>query len=70
LPNLRFQPFRVGEQKWRVLLVQEYAFTTWAASDTTVVRAASALARRRQEEFATKPITDVVRQLVALPTCR
>jgi hypothetical protein len=65
LPKLRFQPFIVGDQKWRVLLVEMFAFNNWPAPDS----AASALATRSQEDFATKPIVRVVEQLVSLPHC-
>jgi hypothetical protein len=65
LPKLRFQPFLVGDQKWRVLLVEMFAFNNWPAPDS----AASALAAHSQENFATKPIGKVVEQLVLLPHC-
>ena len=65
LPKLRFQPFIVGDQKWRVLLVEMFAFNNWPAPDS----AASALAAHRQEDFATRPIVKVVEQLVSLPHC-
>jgi hypothetical protein len=65
LPKLRFQPFIVGDQKWRVLLVEMFAFNNWPAPDS----AASALAAHSQEDFATKPIVKVVEQLVSLPHC-
>jgi hypothetical protein len=65
LPKLRFQPFIVGEQKWRVLLVEMFAFNNWPAPDS----AASALAARNQEDFATKPIGRVVEQLASFPHC-
>jgi hypothetical protein len=65
LPKLRFQPFMVGDQKSRVLLVEMFAFNNWPMPDS----AASALAAHRQEEFATKPIGKVVEQLVSLPHC-
>ena len=69
LPKLRFEPFLVGDQKMRVLLVQSYSFDNWQALDTTSIHAASSLAARKQEEFATKPIKDVVEELAPLPTC-
>jgi hypothetical protein len=65
LPKLRFQPFIVGDQKWRVLLVESFAFNNWPEPDS----AASALAAHSQEDFATKPIVKVVEQLVSLPHC-
>ena len=65
LPKLRFQPFIVGDQKWRVLLVEMFAFNNWPAPDS----AASALAAHSQEDFATRPIVKVVEQLVSLPHC-
>ena len=65
LPKLRFQPFLVGDQKWRVLLVEMFAFNSWPEPDT----AASTLAAHSQENFATKPIVKVVEQLVSLPHC-
>jgi hypothetical protein len=65
LPKLRFQPFIVGDQKWRVLLVEMFAFNNWPAPDS----AASALAAHSQEDFATKPIVKAVEQLVSLPHC-
>jgi hypothetical protein len=69
LPTVRFQPFVVAEQKWRVLLVEMFAFNTWAVQDTARVRMASALSARSQEEFSTKPIRNVVAQLAPLPHC-
>lgn len=69
LPKMRFQPFVVADQKWRVLLVEMYAFHPWSVPDTAAIRAASRLAARRQEEFATKPIKDVVQEIAPLPTC-
>ena len=65
LPTFRFQPFLVGDQKWRVLLVEMFAFNTWPEPDT----AAANLAAHSQEDFATKPIVRVVEQLVSLPHC-
>jgi hypothetical protein len=65
LPKLRFQPFIVGDQKWRVLLVEMFAFNNWPAPDS----AASVLAAHSQEDFATRPIVKVVEQLVSLPHC-
>lgn len=69
LTRLRFQPFVVAHQKWRVLLVEMFAFNTWAVSDSAGIRAAATLSARSQEEFATEPIDKVVRQLVPLPHC-
>ena len=65
LPKLRFQPFIVGDQKWRVLLVEMFAFNNWPAPDS----AAPTLAAHSQEDFATKTIVKVVEQLVSLPHC-
>jgi hypothetical protein len=65
LPKLRFQPFLVGDQKWRVLLVESFAFNNWPEPDS----AASTLAAHTQEDFSTKPIAKVVDQLVSLPHC-
>jgi TonB family protein len=45
LPRLRFQPFVVQNQKWRVLLVEMFAFNNWPAADS----AAAAQAARSQE---------------------
>jgi hypothetical protein len=69
LPKLRFQPFLVADQKWRVLLVEMYGFTTWPDSDSAARRAAATLASRSQEEFSTKPIRKVIEQLEKLPHC-
>jgi hypothetical protein len=65
LPKLRFQPFLVADQKWRVLLVKMFAFNIWPEADT----AAATLAAHTQENFATKPIVKVIPQLVSLPHC-
>jgi hypothetical protein len=65
LPRFRYLPFMVGEQKWRVLLVESFAFTVGLQIDTS----ATALAARMQEDFATKPIAKVVEQLSPLPQC-
>jgi hypothetical protein len=65
LPKLRFQPFLVGDQKWRVLLVESFAFNNWPEPDS----GASALAAHSQEDFSTKPIANVVDQLLSLPHC-
>lgn len=69
LPRLQFQPFLVADRKWRVLLVQMYAFTTLAVPDTARRLAASTLAAQSQEDFATKPIANVIEQLMMLPHC-
>jgi hypothetical protein len=69
LPTARFQPFLVNEQKWRVLLVEMFAFNTLALRDTVSLRAASALSARSQEEFSTEPIGKVLAQLAPLPHC-
>ena len=65
LPKFRFLPFMVGEQKWRVLLVESFAFNVLPEPDS----AATNLASRTQEDFATKPIAKVVEQLSSLPHC-
>ena len=65
LPKLRFQPFLVGDQKWRVLLVESFAFNNKFEADARAI----ALAKQSQEEFSTKPIVNVVKQLVSLPHC-
>jgi hypothetical protein len=65
LPKLRFEPFLVADQKWRVLLVEMFAFNIWPEADT----AAATLAAHTQENFATKPIVKVIPQLVSLPHC-
>src|SRR6267154_2683687 len=57
LPTKRFEPFVVADQKWRVLLVEMYGFTTWRDPDTTMLNAAKSLEKRSQEEFATSPIS-------------
>jgi outer membrane biosynthesis protein TonB len=69
LPTARFQPFVVVDRKWRVLLVEMFAFNTLAIRDTAHLRAASALSARSQEEFSTEPIGKVVAHLVPLPHC-
>jgi outer membrane biosynthesis protein TonB len=69
LPTARFQPFVVVDRKWRVLLVESFAFNTLAMRDTASLHAASALSARSQEEFSTEPIGKVVAHLVPLPHC-
>lgn len=69
LPRLRFQPFLLDGRKWRVLLVTTYGFNNWAKLDTATLNAASALVRKSQEAFSTKPISTVIEQLVPLPHC-
>ena len=69
LPTARFQPFVVVDRKWRVLLVESFAFNTLAMRDTASLHAASALSARSQEEFSTEPIGKVVAQLAPLPHC-
>lgn len=69
LPTARFQPFVVVDRKWRVLLVESFAFNTLAMRDTASLHAASALSARSQEEFSTEPIAKVVAQLAPLPHC-
>jgi hypothetical protein len=70
LPTKRFVPFVVVDQKWRVLLVEMYGFTTWRSPDTTMLKAGSSLAKSSQEEFATSPMAKVVAKLEPLPHCR
>jgi hypothetical protein len=60
----------VVDQKWRVLLVEMYGFTTWRNPDTTMLKAGASLAKSSQEEFATSPIAKVVARLEPLPHCR
>ncbi|MFL5560994.1 MAG: hypothetical protein ACJ79K_05925 [Gemmatimonadaceae bacterium] len=69
LRTLRYEPFLLGDQKWRVLLVKMFGFEMLVVPDTTTLRAASALAQRTQEEFATKPIAGVIAHLESLPHC-
>ena len=69
LPTAHFQPFVVVDRKWRVLLVESFAFNTLAMRDTASLHRASALSARRQEEFSTEPIAKVVAQLAPLPHC-
>lgn len=69
LPTARFQPFVVVDRKWRVLLVESFAFNTLAMRDTGSLHAASALSARSQEEFSTEPIGKVIAQLARLPHC-
>jgi hypothetical protein len=65
LPQLRFQPFLVGDQKWRVLLVESFAFNNWPEPDSAAVT----LAANTQEDLSTKPIAKVVERLLSLPHC-
>jgi hypothetical protein len=69
LPTKRFEPFVVVDQKWRVLLVESYAFSTWRNPDTAMLKAAASLAKASQEEFATSPIAKVVARLDPSPRC-
>jgi outer membrane biosynthesis protein TonB len=69
LPTARFQPFVVLDRKWRVLLVESFAFNTLEMRDTASLHAASALSARSQEEFSTEPIGKVVAHLAPLPHC-
>jgi hypothetical protein len=69
LPTARFQPFVVIDRKWRVLLVEMFAFNKLMLRDTARLRAASALSTRSQEEFSTEPIGKVVAHLEPLPHC-
>ena len=69
LPTARFQPFVVVDRKWRVLLVEMFAFNKLMVRDTARLRAASDLSARSQEEFSTEPIDKVVAHLVPLPHC-
>ena len=65
LPQFRFQPFLIGDQKWRVLLVESFAFNNWPEADSS----AATLAARSQENFSTRPIATVVKELEPLPHC-
>jgi hypothetical protein len=69
LPKKRFEPLVVADQKWRVLLVDMYGFTVWRNPDTTMLKAATSLEKRTQEEFATAPISKAVARLDPLPHC-
>lgn len=69
LLDLRFEPFFVGDQKRRVLLVQAYDFNTSKNRDSTTLKAAAALATASQEEFAASPMSSVVAGLDDLPHC-
>jgi hypothetical protein len=69
LPMKRFEPLVVADQKWRVLLVDMYGFTIWRNPDTTMLKAATSLEKRTQEEFATSPISKAVARLNPLPHC-
>lgn len=69
LPMKRYEPFVVADQKWRVLLVDMYGFTVWRNPDTTMLKAATSLEKRTQEEFATSPISKAVARLDPLPHC-
>lgn len=68
LPKLRFEPFVVGDQKWRLLLVDMYSFN-WLVVDTAKVNSASRMQRQKQEEFATEPIEKATASLERLPHC-
>jgi hypothetical protein len=69
LPAKRFEPFVVADQKWRVLLVEMYGFNHWKNRDTTMLKAATLLAKASQEEFARSPMSKVVGRLDPLPHC-
>lgn len=69
LPKLKYEPFLVGDQKSRVLVVMMFGFDMVVVPDTTTLRAASVLAHRTQEEFATQPIERVIAHLDSLPHC-
>jgi hypothetical protein len=69
LPQLRFEPFIVDGQKWRVLLVNLYAFVTWQAPDSVGVARSRALMYERQENYATQPVAAVVPELERRPHC-
>jgi len=69
LPKLKFEPFIVADQKWRVLLVQMYGFNTWRHLDRSMLDAASTLVKASQEAFSTLPISKVVARLDSLPHC-
>jgi hypothetical protein len=69
LPMKRFEPLVIADQKWRVLLVDMYGFTIWRNPDTTMLKAATSLEKRTQEEFATAPISKAVARLDILRHC-
>jgi hypothetical protein len=69
LPKLRFEPFIVGDRKFRVLLVELYGFTTWKHLDRGGLKASQMLVAQSQEEFSTSPISRVVAKLDPLPHC-
>ncbi len=68
LPKLRFKPFVVANQKWRVLYVDSYSFN-WLVADTAKVHAVSRMQNQKQEEFSTEPIERATASLERLPHC-
>lgn len=69
LPEIRFHPLVLDGQKQRVLLVQLYAFNTLKTPDSVGVARADSLVKATQERFGTRPVTDVIPELEALPHC-
>ncbi len=69
LPDLRYEPLVIDGRKWRVLLVQYYAFNTWQAPDSAGWARSRALMRERQEAYATQPVAAVVPDLERRPHC-
>lgn len=69
LPEIRFHPLILDGQKQRVLLVQLYAFNTLKTPDSLGVARADSLTKATQERFGTRPVTDVIPELEALPHC-
>jgi hypothetical protein len=69
LPQLRFEPLVLAEQKMRVLLVQFYAFNTLVTPDLAGQARAQALMNERQEAYATQPVENVIPELERRPHC-
>lgn len=69
LPKLRFIPLEVGGVKQRVLFVEPITFQTLQLPDTDGYQAAKALAEKRQQHFATHPITEAIPYLEARSHC-
>lgn len=69
LPEIRFHPLVLDGQRQRVLLVQLYAFNTLKTPDSVDVARADSLVKATQERFGTRPVTDVIPELEALPHC-
>ena len=69
LPQLRFIPLEVGGTKERVLFVEPFTFQTLKGPDTGEWQVANVLAQKRQETFATQPITKSIPYLESRPHC-